>query len=68
MDELATRLGTLCRRSAAALERRQGDGVQLVEQFQRDFRLLIAQYGEDAVEAAINGFRARTERPLASLH
>jgi hypothetical protein len=43
MDELAARLEALFRRHAEALERREDDGVPVVEQFQKQFRLLISQ-------------------------
>jgi hypothetical protein len=68
MDELAVRLEALFRRHAEALERLQDDGEPIIEHFQKQFRLLIAQYGEDAVEDALNRFRAGPERPSVSLH
>jgi hypothetical protein len=68
MDDLAARLESLFRRHAHALERQDDDGEPIVEQFQKQFRLLIAQYGEDAVEDALARFRAGPERPSVSLH
>jgi hypothetical protein len=68
MDELAVSLEALFRRHAEALERLQDNGESVIEQFQKQFRLLIAQYGEDAVEDALNRFRAGPERPSVSLH
>jgi hypothetical protein len=68
MDELAARLEALFRRHAQALERREDDGDPVVEQFQKQLRLLIAQYGRDAVEDALDRFCAGPERPSVSLH
>ena len=68
MDELIARLEVLIRRHAQAWERRDDDGDSVVDQFQKQFRLLIAQYGEDAVEDALNRFCAGPERPSVSLH
>ena len=68
MDELAVRLEALFRRHAAALERHVEDGDPVIEQFQKQFRLLIAQYGQHAVQDALDRFRAGPERPSVSLH
>jgi hypothetical protein len=68
MDELAAHLEALIRRHAQALERSDDDGDPIVDQFQKQIRLLIAQYGEDAVEDALNRFCAGPERPSVSLH
>jgi hypothetical protein len=68
MDELAAHLEALIRRHAQALERGEDDGVPIVEQFQKQLLLLIARYGEDAVEDALNQFCAGPERPSVSLH
>lgn len=67
MDELAARLEALFRRHAEALDRLEGEGEPVIEQFQKQFRLLITQYGEGAVEDALNHFRAGPERTSVSL-
>jgi hypothetical protein len=68
MDDLAARLEILFRRHARALEHREDDGEDVLEQFQKQFRLLISQYGQGAVEDALDCFRAGRDRPSVSLH
>ena len=54
MDDLKARLAALFRHFAAALRQRQGDGPRLAEQFWKELNLLIAQYGQEAVDAALD--------------
>jgi hypothetical protein len=68
MDELAGRLEVLIRRHAQAWEQREDESDQVVVQFQKQFRLLIAQFGEGAVKDALERFRAGPARPSVSLH
>jgi hypothetical protein len=68
MDELAARLEVLFRRHAKALEQRGNDGDPVVEQFQKQLRLLVAQYGQAAVEEALDRFCAGPELPSVSFH
>lgn len=54
MDELIARLESLLGRYAASLERHEGDANQPWEQFRRELGLLIADYGPEAIDAALN--------------
>jgi hypothetical protein len=54
MDDLTARLEVLFRRYGAALHHRQGDEVQLAEQFHEEMDLLIEQYGQSAIDAALD--------------
>lgn len=67
MHDLDARLEALFRRHAHALEHRDDD-EDVLEQFQKQFRLLIAQYGQNAVEDALDRFRTGRDRPTISLH
>jgi hypothetical protein len=50
MDDLTTRLEELLSRYAAAFDQPQDLG----EQFRRDLQLLVAEFGYDAVKAALD--------------
>jgi hypothetical protein len=54
MDDLPTRLEALFRRYAAALDQGQGEGAQLADQFRKDLRVLVTEYGQPAVDAALD--------------
>jgi hypothetical protein len=54
MDELIARLESLLGRYAATLDQDEADRGQPWEQFRRELRLLIAEYGPAAVDAALN--------------
>jgi hypothetical protein len=54
MDELIARLEFLLGRYAATLEQDEGDGGKPWEEFRREMRLLIAEYGPEAIDAALN--------------
>jgi hypothetical protein len=54
VNELIARLELLLGRYAATLEQDQGDGTQPWEQFRRELVLLIADYGPEAIDAALN--------------
>ena len=54
MDDLAARLKSLFRRYAAALEQHHGDRLQVARQFSQEVDLLIAQYGQRAINAALD--------------
>jgi hypothetical protein len=53
MSDLIARLEALLRGYSACREG-QGDGGQWVQQFRRDLRLLVAEYGPNAVDAALD--------------
>jgi hypothetical protein len=54
MDELTARLGSLLCRYAGALGQAKGDVGAAWEQFQKELRLLIAEFGPKAVDAALD--------------
>jgi hypothetical protein len=54
MDELTARLESLLGRYAATLDQDEGDRGQPWEEFRRELRLLIAEYGPGAIDAALN--------------
>ena len=54
MSDLTARLGALLRLHAVAFDERRGDDARLEEQFRRDVELLIAEFGHDAVSAALD--------------
>jgi hypothetical protein len=53
MSELIARLEALLRDCSACDEGRH-DGGQMAQQFRRDLRLLVAEYGPSAVDAALD--------------
>jgi hypothetical protein len=53
MDDL-TRLESLFRRYGAAMDDRDVDGVRLATQFYEEADLLIAQYGQAAIERVLD--------------
>jgi len=67
MNGLIARLELLLRGYAAACDHAQGDAGRLVEQFRRDLRLLVAEYGPNAVDIALDRFPDEPG-PKASLH
>jgi hypothetical protein len=54
MDQLIARLELLLGRYAATLQQDQSDGGQPWEKFRRELALLIAEYGPEAIDAALN--------------
>jgi hypothetical protein len=67
MDDLKARLAALFRHFAEALHQRRGDAPRLAEQFRKELDLLIVQYGQEAVDAALDDLRD-AELPPGSLH
>jgi hypothetical protein len=67
MDELTERLGSLFRRYAAAVGQRRGDPAPMAKQFLEEVDLLIAQYGQPAIKAALDEVPGKA-RPSISLH
>jgi hypothetical protein len=65
VDDLTLRLESLFRRYAAAAGQRQGD-VPVAKQFLEEVDLLIAQYGQAAINAVLNA--PGEARPSISLH
>ena len=53
MNDLIARLEALLHGYSARREGRDDDG-QLVQRFRRDLRLLVAEYGPNAVDAALD--------------
>jgi hypothetical protein len=68
MDELTARLEALMRRSAAAYDQGRGDVPQLWEQFRKELQLLVAQYGQPAIDAAFDEEMSGGVWPSVSLH
>jgi hypothetical protein len=54
MDELIARLESLLGRYAAALDQDKGGRGQPWEPFRRELELLIAEYGPEAIDAALD--------------
>jgi hypothetical protein len=54
MDDITARLESLFRRYGAAIDDPDVDGVRLGKQFYEEADLLIAQYGQAAIERALD--------------
>jgi hypothetical protein len=54
MDALTARLESLLSRYAAVLDQDKGDRGEAWEQFRNELKLLIAEYGPRAVDAALD--------------
>jgi hypothetical protein len=68
MDDLTARIDALFRRYATDLDKRKFDGVQLAKQFRMNMDLLIAKYGQPAIDAALDEVPIGEVWPSASLH
>jgi hypothetical protein len=66
MDDLTARLEALMRRYAAACDQGQGDRAQLA--FHKELQLLVAQYGQPAIDAALDEEMSDGVWPSVSLH
>jgi hypothetical protein len=51
--DLSTAHEALLQRYAAALDPRHGDGALSADQFREDLRMLVAEYGQPAVDVAL---------------
>jgi hypothetical protein len=67
MDDLTKRLETLLRRYAEAIDQGQGEAAQLADEFRKGLRLLVAEFGQPAIDAALDQL-PRTGSPSISLH
>jgi hypothetical protein len=67
MDDLTARLEAILRRYAVACREGQLDDAQLAKRFRVDLQTLIAAYGFDAVEAALDAIPDAAS-PSAFLH
>jgi hypothetical protein len=54
MNDLTVRLEALLRLYASTYDGGNIDTAGLAEQFRKDLRLLVAEYGSDAVDAALD--------------
>jgi hypothetical protein len=54
MDDLTARLESLFLRYGAAMDDRDADGVRLAKQFSEEADLLVAQYGQAAIDRALD--------------
>jgi hypothetical protein len=68
MDDLTARIDGLFRRYAADLDKRRFDGIQPAKQFRMNMDLLIAKYGQPAIDAALDEVPVGEVWPSASLH
>jgi hypothetical protein len=65
MNELTARLEALMRRYAAACDRGEADRA---EEFHKGLQLLVAQYGEPAIAAALDEEMSDGAWPSVALH
>jgi hypothetical protein len=65
MDDLTTRLEALLHRYAAAID--EGKAAQVADQFRKELRMLIAEFGQPAIDAALGGLPDAAS-PSASRH
>jgi hypothetical protein len=68
MDDLTAQIEALFRRYAADLDKRQFDETQLAKQFRMNMDLLIAKYGQPAIDAALDEVPIGEVWPSASMH
>jgi hypothetical protein len=54
VSDLTARLESILRRLFAAARESEGDAARSAEQFRKELELLVAQYGYDAVNAALD--------------
>jgi hypothetical protein len=54
MDDLIARLESLLHRYATDLDQGHGDGAKLAQRFRKALKLLVAEYGLRAVDAALD--------------
>ena len=54
MDDLVAKIEAMFRRYAADLNQSQADGVHLGKKFRKDMDSLVAQYGNAAIDAALD--------------
>jgi hypothetical protein len=64
---LSARLGALLRRYAAAIDQGQAQAAQLLEEFRKNLRELVAEFGQPAIDAVLTELRDDAS-PSASLH
>jgi hypothetical protein len=68
MDDLTARIDALFRRYAVDLDMRRFDEIQLAKQFRMNMDLLIAKYGQPAIDAALDEVPIGEVWPSTSLH
>jgi hypothetical protein len=54
MDNLTARLEALLRRHWAALDQSQDETAKLADEFRKGLRVLVAEFGQPAIDAALN--------------
>jgi hypothetical protein len=67
MDDLGARLEALLRRYAAAIDQGQDEIANLVDEFRAGLRELVTEFGQPAIDAAINELQDDAS-PSGSLH
>jgi hypothetical protein len=68
ISRLELRLYSAFRRYATGLDQRRFDGIQLAKQFRKDMDLLIARFGQAAIDAALDELPIGGARPSGGLH
>jgi hypothetical protein len=67
MDDVSVRLEALLRRHAAAIGHGRDETAQLVDEFRASLRALVAEFGQPAIDAALNELRIEAS-PSETLH
>lgn len=67
MYDLTARLEALLRRYAAAMDQAQVETGQLVDEFRKGLSLLVAEFGQPAIDAALNKMGGEAS-PSGSVH
>jgi hypothetical protein len=67
MDDVSFRLEALLRRYAAAIDHGGDKTAQLLDEFRAGLRALVAEFGQPAIDAALNEIRNEAS-PSEALH
>jgi hypothetical protein len=67
MDDLTARLEALLCCYAAAIDQGQGEAAQLADEFRKGLRMLVAEFGQSAIDAALDEL-PNAASPSVSLH
>jgi hypothetical protein len=67
MDNVSVRLEALLRRYAAAIDHGGVETARLVDEFRAGLRALVAEFGQPAIDAALNKIRDEGS-PSEALH
>lgn len=67
MNDLSAHLEALLRRYAAAIDQGQDDAAQLLDEFRKGLRVLVAEFGQSAIDTALDALNDVVS-PSVSLH